>query len=192
MNKYNNKFIITENVINESIIELPVDCYTEYLRLASIILISINEQSINKNYIVTFDSNYKEYTIANSSNQNFTISFNNTNLNDILRFQNNIYYGTSVTSDKQAYLYVDNYFLNFDSSLMNYSIIDSKGLSYNYIINILNNDNNLLNEYKYGENNICILNKNYKIFYEIKFNFCDYQKKKFLMNNRFQFILLFS
>ena len=116
MNKYNNKLIITENVINESIIELPVDCYTEYLRLASIILISINEQSIKKNYIVTFDSNYKEYTIANSSNQNFTISFNNTNLNDILGFKNNIYYGTSVTSDKQAYLYFDNYFLDFDSS----------------------------------------------------------------------------
>ena len=75
---------------------------------------------------------------------------------------------------------------------MNYSIIDGKGLSYNYIINILNNDNNLLNEYKYGENNICILNKNYKIFHEIKFNFCDYQKNFFLMNNRFQFILLFS
>ena len=29
VNKYNNKLIITENVINETIIELPLDCYTE-------------------------------------------------------------------------------------------------------------------------------------------------------------------
>ena len=74
---------------------------------------------------------------------------------------------------------------------MDYSIIDSKGLSYNYIVNVLNYDNNILNEYKYGESNICKLNKCYNIFYEIKFNFCDYQKKRFIMNNRFQFILLF-
>ena len=74
---------------------------------------------------------------------------------------------------------------------MDNSIINSNGLSYNYIINIANNDNNILNEYKYGENNICELNKNYKIFYEIKINFCDYEKKKIIMLNRFQFILHF-
>ena len=185
INTYNNKFVLTENLTHESIIELPIDCYTEYLRLASIILITINAQSINKNYIVTFDSNYKEYTIANTNYQSFTISFNNTNLKDTLEFQSNTYYDTSITSDKQVYLYIDNYYLNFDNTLMDYSIIDSNGLSYNCIINIENNDNNILNEYKYGGNNICELNKNYKIFYEIKFIFCDYQKKKFIMTNIF-------
>ena len=127
VNQNNNNFTLIEDVIHDSIIELPIDCYTEYLRLASILLISLNEQSVNKNYIVTFDSNYKEYTRANTNNQYFTISFNNTNLKEILGFKNNTYYDTSITSDKHAYLYIDNYYLNFDNNLMDYSIIDSKG-----------------------------------------------------------------
>ena len=181
LNVYNNTIQLFEN--NTMIpIYIPYGQYLNYNQISSQLMISLNLQSVNKNYIINFDQKTKKYFIK--SNNVFSIKFNSI-LANLLSMSNEYLSTTIVESARQCDLIYFSNFINFDFLLP--EILTNQNRFYNFMIPVKNINDNITNNFEYKQANQ--ISKSYSNINNIKFSFIDNLNNKIYPKN---FVILMS